>query len=70
MTRAAVSQARNHAEEVEFSAEDATRSDIDYLCEVLDTAVELELQFEHSGYGRLYNADGTGKRLRRLMSAW
>jgi 2-isopropylmalate synthase len=40
MTRAAVKQARNHAEEVEFSAEDATRSDIDYLCEVLDTAVE------------------------------
>jgi 2-isopropylmalate synthase len=40
MTRAAVKQARNHAEEVEFSAEDATRSDIDYLCNVLDTAVE------------------------------
>lgn len=40
MTRAAVRQARNYADEVEFSAEDATRSDIDYLCEVLDTAVE------------------------------
>ena len=40
MTRAAVSQARNYAEDVEFSAEDATRSDIDYLCEVLDVAVE------------------------------
>ena len=40
MTRAAVSQARNHAAEVEFSAEDATRSDIDYLCEVLETAVD------------------------------
>jgi 2-isopropylmalate synthase len=40
MTKAAVSQARNFAQEVEFSAEDATRSDIDYLCEVLDTAVE------------------------------
>jgi 2-isopropylmalate synthase len=40
MTRAAVSQARSHAEDVEFSAEDATRSDIDYLCEVLDTAVD------------------------------
>src|SRR5215217_8587942 len=31
MTRAAVKQARNYAEEVEFSAEDATRSHIDYL---------------------------------------
>src|SRR6185295_16005443 len=40
MTRAAVSQARSYAEDVEFSAEDATRSDIDYLCEVLDAAVE------------------------------
>lgn len=40
MTRAAVRQARNFTDEVEFSAEDATRSDIDYLCEVLDVAVE------------------------------
>jgi 2-isopropylmalate synthase len=40
MTRRAVSQARCYAEDVEFSAEDATRSDIDYLCEVLDAAVE------------------------------
>ena len=40
MTRTAVSQARNYADDVEFSAEDATRSDIDYLCEVLDAAVE------------------------------
>ena len=40
MTRASVSMARNFAEEVEFSAEDATRSDIDYLCEVLSVAVD------------------------------
>ena len=40
MTRAAVRRARNYAEDVEFSAEDATRSDIDYLCEVLDAAVD------------------------------
>ena len=39
MTRRAVQQACNYADDVEFSAEDATRSDIDYLCEVLDTAV-------------------------------
>jgi 2-isopropylmalate synthase len=40
MTRAAVRQARSYANDVEFSAEDATRSDIDYLCEVLDVAVD------------------------------
>ena len=40
MTRAAVRQARDYAEEVEFSAEDATRSDVDYLCEVLEVAVD------------------------------
>ena len=40
MTRAAIRLARNYADEVEFSAEDATRSDVDYLCEVLDVAVE------------------------------
>jgi 2-isopropylmalate synthase len=40
MTRASVRMARAFAEEVEFSAEDATRSDLDYLCEVLAVAVE------------------------------
>jgi len=40
MTRSAIRMARNFAEEVEFSAEDATRSDVDYLCEVLSVAVE------------------------------
>ena len=40
MTRRAVRLAKNHASEVEFSAEDATRSDIDFICEVFATAVE------------------------------
>src|ERR1041385_268008 len=40
MTRNAVRLARDYAEEVEFSAEDATRSDVDYLCEVFGAAVE------------------------------
>src|SRR5262245_1350932 len=40
MTRAAVSQARTYVDEVEFSAEDATRSDVNYLCDVLNVAVE------------------------------
>ncbi|MDT7603613.1 MAG: 2-isopropylmalate synthase, partial [Acidobacteriota bacterium] len=34
MTRAAVTLARTLTEDVEFSAEDATRSDVEYLCEV------------------------------------
>ena len=40
MTRRAVALARVFADEVEFSAEDATRSDVNYLCEVLAAAVE------------------------------
>jgi 2-isopropylmalate synthase len=40
MTGRAVALARNHAAEVEFSAEDATRSDVDFLCEVFSVAVE------------------------------
>ncbi len=40
MTRSAVRLARTLTDDVEFSAEDATRSDVDYLCEVLATAVK------------------------------
>src|SRR5437667_2954520 len=39
MTRQAVRLARSLAGEVEFSAEDATRSDVNYLCEVFAAAV-------------------------------
>ena len=40
MTRESVRLARSHAEEVEFSAEDATRSDVNYLCDVFSVAIE------------------------------
>jgi 2-isopropylmalate synthase len=40
MTRNAIRLASQNADEVEFSAEDATRSDMDFLCEVLNIAVE------------------------------
>jgi 2-isopropylmalate synthase len=40
MTRKGVKLATTLAAEVEFSAEDATRSDISFLCEVLSIAVE------------------------------
>ena len=36
---AGVKQARGYTDDVEFSAEDATRSDMDFLCEVVDTAI-------------------------------
>jgi 2-isopropylmalate synthase len=40
MTREAVRLARTFTDDVEFSAEDATRSDLEYLCEVFTVAVE------------------------------
>lgn len=40
MTRTAVRVASELAEEVEFSAEDATRSDANYLCDVFDAAID------------------------------
>ena len=39
MTANAVRIARNCVDDVEFSAEDATRSDIDFLCQVFEVAV-------------------------------
>lgn len=40
MTKTAIRAARNFVDEVEFSAEDATRSDIEFICEIFDTAVD------------------------------
>jgi 2-isopropylmalate synthase len=37
---AAVQRAKSYCEDVEFSAEDATRSDIDYLCQVVEAVIE------------------------------
>jgi 2-isopropylmalate synthase len=37
---AAVRQARNYTPEVEFSAEDATRSDRDFLCQIVEAVIE------------------------------
>ncbi len=38
---AAVKQARQYTDDVEFSAEDATRSDMDFLCKVVETAIKM-----------------------------
>lgn len=40
MTRSAVRKARAHVDEIEFSAEDATRSDPEFICKVFSIAVE------------------------------
>jgi len=39
MTAGAIRTARECTDDVEFSAEDATRSDVDFLCQVFDVAV-------------------------------
>ncbi len=39
MTRRAIHVARTYCNEIEFSAEDSTRSDADFLCSVLEVAV-------------------------------
>lgn len=38
---AAVKQARQYTDDIEFSAEDATRSDMDFLCKVIDVAITM-----------------------------
>lgn len=40
MAREAVTLAKKFTSDVEFSAEDATRSDVDYLCQVIQEAIE------------------------------
>ena len=37
--KSCVAQARSYTDDVEFSAEDATRSDLDFLCQVVDAAI-------------------------------
>ena len=36
----AVARARNYTDDVEFSPEDASRSDFDFMCEVLQVAAD------------------------------
>ena len=36
-----VTQARRYTDDVEFSAEDATRTDMDFLCQVVERAIEV-----------------------------
>ena len=38
----AVKMARDHVEDVEFSPEDAGRSDFNFLCKIIEKVIELE----------------------------
>ena len=40
LARAAVRQARRYTDDVEFSAEDASRTDADFLCRVVEAAID------------------------------
>jgi 2-isopropylmalate synthase len=40
MTREAVRRARQYTDDVEFSAEDASRTDADFLCQVVEAAIQ------------------------------
>ncbi|MDD2361170.1 MAG: 2-isopropylmalate synthase, partial [Syntrophaceticus schinkii] len=40
LAAAAIRHARQYTSDIEFSAEDASRSDINYLCEVVEAAIE------------------------------
>jgi 2-isopropylmalate synthase len=40
MTRSAIRRARHYTDDVEFSAEDASRTDPDFLCRVVEAAIE------------------------------
>ena len=75
----AVVLARTFADDVEFSAEDATRSDLTFLCDVADAVVDAGATTvnlpDTVGYtlpediGRMFNAVGERVRGRAILSA-
>ena len=67
-TVAAVKRAKNYTEDVEFSAEDAHRTDQDYLCRVVEAAIKAGATTinipDTVGYGLPWEF---GERIRNLM---
>ena len=54
---AAVHRARRYTDDVQFSAEDATRSDLDFLCRVVEEVISAGMHDrEPAGHGRLLDA--------------
>jgi len=68
-TTAAVKRAKSYTEDVEFSAEDAHRTDQDYLCRVVEAAIKAGATTinipDTVGYGLPWEF---GERIRNLMS--
>ena len=55
--RDGIKLARSFCKDVQFSAEDASRTDINFLCEVLEAVIEAGRHHpEHSRHGRLQRA--------------
>lgn len=63
MTKARVSQAKNYCDDIEFSPMDASRSDFDFLIEVLQTAVD-------NGATTINIADTVGFAVPHEFGAW
>ena len=55
-TKEAVAFARSLCPDIEFSPEDATRTDPQFLCAMVETAVAAGDDGQHSRHGRLYHA--------------
>ena len=58
----AVALARNNCDDVEFSPEDAGRSELDFLCEVIELAIEAGANILVSGTTIFKNNDGNIKK--------
>src|SRR2546427_5153031 len=57
----AVRHARGYCEDVEFSPEDASRSDFDYMCDVLSAVIEAGARPDHNpGTRRHPDSQGMG----------
>ncbi len=64
--RAASSSRAQHADDVEWSAEDGSRSDPDFLCRCVEAAIKRRRDHDqHPGHRRLRHARGHGAHLRR-----
>ena len=60
-----VSRARNHVEFVEWSAEDGTRTEHDFLCRAVETAINAgATHHQHPRHRRLYDAAGISRPVR------
>ena len=59
MVIAQVTRARNHTDDVEWSAEDGTRTEFDFLCRCVEARDQGRRHHDqHPGHGRLHRAGG------------